>query len=92
MNGLNKISPNKKKIKDELNENWSVLSEAVQTVMRLENIDNAYEKLKELTRGKNLNKQKYIEFINDLNISSKNKEYLLKLKPENYIGVAPKLK
>ena len=91
-NGLNKISPNKKKIKDELNENWSVLSEAVQTVMRLENIDNAYEKLKELTRGKSLNKQKYIEFINDLNISSKNKEYLLKLKPENYIGVAPKLK
>jgi len=92
LNGLNKISPNKKKIKDELNENWSVLSEAVQTVMRLENIDNAYEKLKELTRGKSLNKQKYIEFINDLNISSKNKKYLLKLKPENYIGVAPKLK
>ena len=92
LNGLNKISPNKKKIKDELNENWSVLSEAVQTVMRLENIDNAYEKLKELTRGKSLNKQKYIEFINDLKISSKNKEYLLKLKPENYIGVAPKLK
>ena len=92
LNGLNKISPNKKKIKDELNENWSVLSEAVQTVMRLENLDNAYEKLKELTRGKSLNKQKYIEFINDLNISSKNKEYLLKLKPENYIGVAPKLK
>ncbi len=92
LNGLNKISPNKKKIKDELNENWSVLSEAVQTVMRLENIDNAYEKLKELTRGKSLNKQKYIEFINDLNISSKNKEYLLNLKPENYIGVAPKLK
>ena len=92
LNGLNKISPNKKKIKDELNENWTVLSEAVQTVMRLENIDNAYEKLKELTRGKSLNKQKYIEFINDLNISSKNKEYLLKLKPENYIGVAPKLK
>ena len=92
LNGLNKISPNKKKIKDELNENWSVLSEAVQTVMRLENIDNAYEKLKELTRGKSLNKQKYIEFINDLNISSKNKEYLLKLKPENYVGIAPKLK
>ena len=92
LNGLNKISPNKKKIKDELNENWSVLSEAVQTVMRLENIDNAYEKLKELTRGKSLNKQKYIEFVKSLDISSKNKKYLLKLKPENYIGVAPKLK
>ena len=92
LRGLNKIIPNKNKIKDELNENWSVLSEAVQTVMRLENIDNAYEKLKELTRGKSLNKQKYIEFISSLNISSKNKEYLLKLKPENYIGVAPKLK
>ncbi len=92
LRGLNKITPNKKKIKDELNENWSVLSEAVQTVMRLENIDNAYEKLKKFTRGKDVNKEKYIEFIKSLNISSKNKEYLLKLNPENYIGVASKLK
>jgi len=92
MNGLNKISPNKKKINEELDNNWVVLSEAVQTIMRLENVDNAYEKLKELTRGKNLDQEKYLEFIKSLKISDKNKEYLLNLKPQNYIGVATKLK
>jgi adenylosuccinate lyase len=92
MNGLNKISPNKKKINEELDNNWVVLSEAVQTIMRLENIDNAYEKLKELTRGKGLDQEKYLEFIKSLKISNKNKEYLLNLTPHNYIGVATKLK
>ena len=90
--GLQKVAPNNKKIKEELNNNWVVLSEAVQTIMRLENIDNAYEKLKELTRGKNLNQEKYLRFIKTLNISTKNKEYLMKLKPENYIGIASDLK
>ena len=90
--GLQKVAPNNKKIKEELNNNWVVLSEAVQTIMRLENIDNAYEKLKELTRGKNLNQEKYLRFIETLNISTKNKEYLMKLKPENYIGIASDLK
>jgi len=92
INGLNKISPNKKKINEELDNNWVVLSEAVQTIMRLENIDNAYEKLKELTRGKGLDQEKYLEFIKSLKISNKNKEYLLNLTPHNYIGVATKLK
>ncbi|MBK85596.1 MAG: adenylosuccinate lyase [Flavobacteriaceae bacterium] len=90
--GLQKVATNNKKIKEELNNNWVVLSEAVQTIMRLENIDNAYEKLKELTRGKNLNQEKYLRFIETLNISTKNKEYLMKLKPENYIGIASDLK
>ena len=90
--GLQKVAPNNKKIKEELNNNWVVLSEAVQTIMRLENIDNAYEKLKELTRGKNLNQEKYLRFIETLNISTKNKMYLMKLKPENYIGIASDLK
>ena len=92
LKGLNKISPNNNKINEELDNNWAVLSEAVQTIMRLENIENAYEKLKNLTRGKNLNQEKYLEFINGLDISSKNKQYLIKLTPRNYIGVAAKLK
>ena len=92
LNGLGKISPNNKKINEELDNNWSVLSEAVQTIMRLENIENAYEKLKELTRGKNLNQEIYLEFIENLDISQKNKDYLKNLNPRNYIGVAPKLK
>ena len=92
LKGLNKITPNNNKINEELDNNWAVLSEAVQTIMRLENIENAYEKLKNLTRGKNLNQEKYLEFINGLDISSKNKQYLIKLTPRNYIGVAAKLK
>ena len=92
LRGLEKISPNRNKINEELDMNWSILGEAVQTVMRLENIENAYEKLKELTRGKNLNKEKYIEFVEKLDLSEKSKDYLKNLNPRNYIGIAPKLK
>ncbi len=92
LKGLKKISPNKNKINEELDNNWIVLSEAVQTIMRLENIENAYEKLKDLTRGRNLKKEQYLEFVENLDISQKNKDYLKNLNPRNYIGVASKLK
>ena len=92
LKGLNKISPNNNKINEELDNNWAVLSEAVQTIMRLENIENAYEQLKNLTRGKNLNQEKYLEFIDGLDISPNNKQYLIKLTPRNYLGIAAKLK
>ena len=92
LKGLKKISPNKNKINEELDNNWIVLSEAVQTIMRLENIENAYEKLKDLTRGNNLKKEQYLEFVENLDISQKNKDYLINLNPRNYIGVASKLK
>ena len=92
LKGLNKITPNNNKINEELDNNWAVLSEAVQTIMRLENIENAYEQLKNLTRGKNLNQEKYLEYIDGLDISPKNKQYLIKLTPRNYIGMAAKLK
>ena len=92
LKGLNKITPNKNKINEELDNNWAVLSEAVQTIMRLENIENAYEQLKNLTRGKNLNQEKYLEFIDGLDISPNNKQYLIKLTPRNYIGIAAKIK
>tara|TARA_B100000965_G_scaffold119517_1_gene98596 strand:- start:12 stop:1358 length:1347 start_codon:yes stop_codon:yes gene_type:complete len=92
LRGLKKITPNRNKINEELDNNWAVLSEAVQTIMRLENIDNAYEKLKDLTRGKNLNKEQYLIFIENLDITQKNKDFLKNLNPRNYVGVAPKLK
>ena len=92
LKGLKKITPNKNKINEELDNNWIVLSEAVQTVMRLENIENAYEKLKDLTRGKNLKKEQYLEFVENLDISQKKKDFLKSLNPKNYIGVASKLK
>ena len=92
LKGLNKITPNNNKINEELDNNWAVLSEAVQTIMRLENIENAYEQLKNLTRGKNINQEKYLEFIDGLDISTKNKQSLIKRTPRNYIGIAAKLK
>ena len=92
LKGLKKITPNKNRINEELDNNWIVLSEAVQTVMRLENIENAYEKLKDLTRGKNLKKEQYLEFVENLDISQKKKDFLKSLNPKNYIGFASKLK
>ena len=89
--GLNKITPNRKVINEELDNNWEVLTEAVQTLMRLEGINDAYEQLKRLSRGKRLNKTSYIEFVKTLDISTKSKEKLLKLTPHSYVGLAKKL-
>ena len=89
--GLNKITPNRKVINEELDNNWEVLTEAVQTIMRLEGINDAYEQLKRLSRGKRLDKTSYIEFVKTLDISTKSKEKLLKLTPHSYVGLAKKL-
>ena len=91
LNGLEKIVPNKEFILEELDDNWEVLTEAVQTIMRYEGIDDAYEQLKNLSRGKKLNKDSYIKFIKSLNISIKSKNKLLSLTPANYIGLAKKV-
>tara|TARA_A100001015_G_scaffold33906_1_gene37564 strand:- start:122 stop:1483 length:1362 start_codon:yes stop_codon:yes gene_type:complete len=87
-NGLNKITPNKIIIENELNDNWEVLTEAVQTLMRYEGITDAYEQLKNLSRGSKLDKESYINFINSLKISDQSKNKLLNLKPSLYIGNA----
>ena len=91
-NGMNKISPNKDTIMRELDNNWEVLTEAVQTVMRYEGIDDAYEQLKTLSRGKKLDKSSYQEFISNLEISTESKNKLLKLTPSKYIGLAKYIK
>ena len=91
-NGMNKISPNKDTIMRELDNNWEVLTEAVQTVMRYEGINDAYEQLKTLSRGKKLDKSSYQEFISNLEISSESKNKLLKLTPTKYIGLAKDIK
>ena len=90
--GMNKISPNKDTIMRELDNNWEVLTEAVQTVMRYEGINDAYEQLKTLSRGKKLDKSSYQEFISNLEISTESKNKLLKLTPSNYIGLAKYIK
>ena len=91
INGLSKITPNKIKIQDELNDNWEVLTEAVQTLMRYEGIPDAYEQLKKLARGSKLDQETYISFIKSLSISKDSKEKLLNLKPNLYIGKAKEI-
>ena len=91
INGLSKITPNKIKIQDELNDNWEVLTEAVQTLMRYEGIPDAYEQLKKLSRGSKLDQETYISFIKSLSISKDSKEKLLNLKPNLYVGKAKEI-
>lgn len=89
--GMNKIDPNLDFIQNELNDNWEVLAEAVQTIMRFEGIPDAYEQLKDLSRGSKLDSLSYKEFVNNLDISTKSKKSLIKLTPSSYIGLANRL-
>ena len=91
LNGLSKVQPNKENALKELSNNWQVLAEALQIVMKLEGHDNAYEDIKTLTRGQSLNKNSYIKIVDGLQISNASKEKLKKLTPLNYLGIASKL-
>lgn len=91
LKGLKKVKVNTEIINKELDNEWEVLAEAIQTVLRKYQIPDAYDKLKELTRGKCVTKEILKEFITNLNIPSKDKENLLKLTPKTYIGLAFKL-
>ena len=74
-----------------MSENWQVLAEAIQIIMKLEGYDNAYEEIKAKTRGKNIDQESYLNIVNDLNISNESKGKLKKLTPFNYLGIASKL-
>ena len=86
--GLSKIDINKDVIHEELEDSWEVLTEPIQTVMRRYNIDNAYEKLKELSRGQKINKEILHNFIEQLDIPNDAKSRLKELNPSNYLGNA----
>ncbi|MCE3269216.1 MAG: adenylosuccinate lyase, partial [Burkholderiales bacterium] len=89
--GLNKLEINELAISCDLDNNWELLAEPIQTVMRKCGVANAYEQLKELTRGKKVDAQKVQEFIQKLDIPQVEKNKLLRLTPHNYIGLANKL-
>ena len=89
--GISKLEVNEQHLRDELDQNWEVLAEPVQTVMRRYGIEKPYEKLKELTRGKRVNEQAMREFIEKLEIPAEEKARLQQLRPENYIGAAVQL-
>lgn len=92
MDGLKRVEINKDKLEKELNEKWEVLAEPIQTVLRKYKIENAYDKLKELTRGKQIQKDDIQNFIKDLEeISEEDKKVLIELTPEKYIGYSEKI-
>ena len=85
--GLNKLTVNTEKINNDLNDNWAIIAEAIQTILRKEGVKNPYELLKKLTRNNNKIQKKDIEqFINSMDIPKRIKTDLLKISPENYTG------
>jgi adenylosuccinate lyase len=88
LKGVGKLRVNEDAIHADVSAAWEVLAEAVQTVMRRYGIENPYEKLKALTRGQAVTKEILLEFIGTLDIPDAEKERLLKLTPERYIGIA----
>jgi adenylosuccinate lyase len=91
LKGLSKISVNENKIKEDLNNHPEIITEAIQTILRREGEKMPYEKLKELTRGKQVTLADIHKFIDTLEVSEKIKKELKKITPENYIGLATKL-
>ena len=86
--GLSKLVLNDNKLKEDLENNWAVVAEAIQTILRRENYPNPYEALKELTRGKTaIDKKAMHQFINGLKISAALKKELKAITPHNYTGV-----
>ena len=86
--GLNKIELDEARLMEDLDNNWEVLAEPIQTVMRRYNIEKPYEKLKELTRGKKVNRDVLNEFIESLEIPEHAKKELQALTPATYVGNA----
>jgi adenylosuccinate lyase len=89
--GLSRVTLNKNKMRQELNDHWEVVAEAVQTILRKEGRQDAYEKLKDMTRGERIDRKSMGNFIRSLKISADDKETLLGLSPESYIGEASKI-
>ncbi|WP_137718656.1 adenylosuccinate lyase [Methylobacillus flagellatus] len=92
LRGLNKLEANPAKLAADLDNNWEVLAEPIQTVMRRYGIANPYEQLKALTRGKGgINRESLHAFISELKIPAAAKQALLEMTPASYIGIAAQL-
>ena len=91
LKGLKRATINAVQISSELNNHWEVLAEGVQTILRKTGKTDAYEQLKKITRGQKFDHEAFTAFLAGLNIPDDDKQSLLNLTPENYIGLAPKL-
>ena len=91
LRGLDKLEANPARLAEDLDAAWEVLAEPVQTVMRRHGVPNPYEQLKELTRGKGIERDALREFINGLAIPEADRDRLLRMTPASYIGLAAEL-
>lgn len=91
LKGLTKLEVDEDRLAADLDANWEVLAEAIQTVMRRYGIEQPYEKLKSLTRGRRMDSNTLREFIRDLDIPNDDKARLLAMTPSTYIGLAAQL-
>ena len=91
LKGISKLEVNEQHLRDELDQNWEVLAEPIQTVMRRYGIEKPYEKLKELTRGKRVDGEAMRQFIDGLELPQVEKERLKQMTPATYIGYAVEL-
>jgi adenylosuccinate lyase len=88
LKGLQKLVLNQEKINQDLEDNWAVVAEAIQTILRRENYPNPYEALKELTRNhQKITKKSMHQFIDELNIADNIKKELKQITPFNYTGI-----
>ncbi len=86
--GNEKLQINRQALKQDLNANWEVLTEAIQTVMRRHRVPKAYEQMRDLTRGVGIDSNRLKQFINNLDIPDDAKKQLIALTPETYTGLA----
>ena len=91
LKGLGKLELNEARLAEDLDRNWEVLAEPIQTVMRKVGMDHPYERLKELTRGRRVDAQIMQDFVKALPLPKEDKARLLKLTPATYVGLAAKL-
>jgi adenylosuccinate lyase len=91
LRGLNKLEANPQRLAEDLDDAWEVLAEPVQTVMRRFGVPNPYEQLKELTRGKGIEKEALRQFIAKLPLPETDRQRLLDMTPASYIGKAAEL-
>ncbi len=89
--GNEKLQINKIALQNDLDENWEVLAEAIQTVMRRYHVPNAYEQMRDLTRGRRIDSDRLKKFIKSLDIPDDAKKQLLALSPDTYTGLAAQL-
>jgi adenylosuccinate lyase len=89
--GLGKLDADLERIAADLDDRWEVLAEAVQTVMRRHGLGDAYERLKDLTRGRQISRDALREFIAGLEIPAADRDRLLALDPKSYVGLAERL-